>query len=193
MMKQYDFIIVGGGIAGLYAAYKIKTMNPNASVIVLEKQHKKWAGGRTGNDNFRGTSIVTGAGIGRKRKDKLLIKLLKDMGVETHEFETKHNYAATIKEPCSVKNTFLEIKRAYSETVAKGKTFKEFTTDLGVDLVSFGGTKIGALAAEAVVVLNSAALAHSIPFLRKTSMQLPSKMRFVSVQLIALLENDFLE
>ena len=126
MMKQYDFIIVGGGIAGLYAAYKIKTMNPNASVIVLEKQHKKWAGGRTGNDNFRGTSIVTGAGIGRKRKDKLLIKLLKDMGVETHEFEAKHNYAATIKEPCAVKNTFLEIKRAYSETAAKGKTFKEF-------------------------------------------------------------------
>ena len=80
--------------------------------------------------------------------------------------------------------------RLSNAAAALGKTFKEFTTDLGVDLVSFGGTKIGALAAEAVVVLNSAALAHSIPFLRKTSMQLPSKMRFVSVQLIALLEND---
>jgi threonine aldolase len=68
--------------------------------------------------------------------------------------------------------------------------FKAFTTDAGVDLVSFGGTKIGALAAEAVVVLNSERLAKAIPFLRKTSMQLPSKMRFVSVQLMALLEND---
>ncbi|NBT47429.1 MAG: threonine aldolase, partial [Actinobacteria bacterium] len=58
--------------------------------------------------------------------------------------------------------------------------FSGFTTDVGVDLVSFGGTKIGALAAEAVVVLSDAAIAKSIPFLRKTSMQLPSKMRFVS-------------
>ena len=80
--------------------------------------------------------------------------------------------------------------RLSNAAAALGKTFKEFTTDVGVDLVSFGGTKIGALAAEAVVVINSDVLASSIPFLRKTSMQLPSKMRFVSAQLIALLEND---
>jgi len=84
----------------------------------------------------------------------------------------------------------LDGARLSNAAAALGKTFREFTTDAGVDLVSFGGTKIGALAAEAVVVLNSTALADSIPFLRKTSMQLPSKMRFVSVQLIALLQND---
>lgn len=89
-------------------------------------------------------------------------------------------------------NLFLHMDgaRLSNAAAALGKTFKEFTTDVGVDLVSFGGTKIGALAAEAVVVLNSEAISHSIPFLRKTSMQLPSKMRFVSAQLIALLEND---
>ncbi len=89
-------------------------------------------------------------------------------------------------------NLFLHMDgaRLSNAAAALGKTFKEFTTDAGVDLVSFGGTKIGALAAEAVVVLNSEALSQSIPFLRKTSMQLPSKMRFVSAQLIALLEND---
>lgn len=80
--------------------------------------------------------------------------------------------------------------RLSNAAAALDVSFKKFTTDAGVDLVSFGGTKIGALAAEAVVVLNSERLAKSIPFLRKTSMQLPSKMRFVSVQLIALLEND---
>jgi threonine aldolase len=80
--------------------------------------------------------------------------------------------------------------RLSNAAAALGKTFKEFTTDAGVDLVSFGGTKIGALAAEAVVVLNSETLSHSIPFLRKTSMQLPSKMRFVSAQLIALFQDD---
>ncbi|NBW73489.1 MAG: low specificity L-threonine aldolase [Microbacteriaceae bacterium] len=80
--------------------------------------------------------------------------------------------------------------RLSNAAAALGLSFKEFTTDAGVDLVSFGGTKIGALAAEAVVVLNNKTLAASIPFLRKTSMQLPSKMRFTSAQLIALLEDD---
>jgi len=80
--------------------------------------------------------------------------------------------------------------RLSNAAAALDASFRAFTTDAGVDLVSFGGTKIGALAAEAVVVLNSERLAKSIPFLRKTSMQLPSKMRFVSVQLMALLEND---
>jgi threonine aldolase len=89
-------------------------------------------------------------------------------------------------------NLFLHMDgaRLSNAAAALGKTFKEFTTDAGVDLVSFGGTKIGALAAEAVVVLNSETLSHSIPFLRKTSMQLPSKMRFVSAQLIALFQDD---
>jgi len=58
-----------------------------------------------------------------------------------------------------------------------------------VDAVSFGGTKNGALAAEAVVVLNPATV-PAVPFLRKTSMQLASKMRFISAQLAALLTDD---
>jgi threonine aldolase len=80
--------------------------------------------------------------------------------------------------------------RLSNAAAALNATFKEFTTDAGVDLVSFGGTKIGALAAEAVVVLNNEAVSKAIPFLRKTSMQLPSKMRYVSAQLIGLLKDD---
>ena len=80
--------------------------------------------------------------------------------------------------------------RLANAAAALGTGFKEFTTDAGVDLVSFGGTKIGALAAEAVVVLNDSAIAATVPHLRKTSMQLPSKMRFFSAQLIGLFEND---
>ena len=67
--------------------------------------------------------------------------------------------------------------------------FAAFTTDLGVDVVSFGGTKNGLMAAEAVVVLNPDAVT-GVTYLRKTSMQLASKMRFVSAQLVALLEDD---
>jgi threonine aldolase len=89
----------------------------------------------------------------------------------------------------------LDGARLSNAAAALGLSFKQFTTDLGVDLVSLGGTKIGALAAEAVIVTDAStakgkALAESMPFLRKTSMQLASKMRFFSAQLIALFENN---
>lgn len=89
----------------------------------------------------------------------------------------------------------LDGARLSNAAAALGLPFKAFTTDVGVDLVSFGGTKIGALAAEAVIVIDAStlrgkAMAEAMPFLRKTSMQLASKMRFMSAQLNALLEND---
>ena len=103
----------------------------------------------------------------------------------------------SIADTCHKHNLLLHMDgaRLSNAAAALGLSFKEFTTDLGVDLVSFGGTKIGALAAEAVIVTNvnspqGTKLANAVPFLRKTSMQLASKMRFASVQLNALLEND---
>ncbi len=66
---------------------------------------------------------------------------------------------------------------------------RAFTRDAGVDVLSFGGTKNGALGAEAIVVLNPAA-SEGLKYLRKLNMQLASKMRFVSAQLIALLEGE---
>lgn len=68
-------------------------------------------------------------------------------------------------------------------------SFRAFTTDVGVDVVSFGGTKNGAIAAEAVISLNPR-VTQALPFIRKSSMQLASKMRFSSAQLVALLTND---
>ncbi len=68
-------------------------------------------------------------------------------------------------------------------------SLRAITTDAGVDVVSFGGTKNGMLFGEAIVVLDPAAVS-GIEFLRKGGMQLASKMRFVSAQLVALLEGD---
>ncbi|MFD8561354.1 threonine aldolase family protein [Streptosporangium canum] len=65
-------------------------------------------------------------------------------------------------------------------------SMRALTTDVGVDLFSFGGTKNGAMGAEALVILNPELDAPAL-FLRKQSMQLASKMRFVSAQLTALL------
>jgi threonine aldolase len=62
----------------------------------------------------------------------------------------------------------------------------DLTTDAGVDVLSFGGTKSGLLGAEAVVFL-SPELADGFQYLRKQSLQLASKMRFLAAQFEALL------
>lgn len=77
--------------------------------------------------------------------------------------------------------------RIWNAAAALGVPFREFTVDAGVDILSFGGTKIGLLGAEAVVVLDPARV-DGIVFLRKTTMQLASKMRFLSAQLLALFD-----
>jgi threonine aldolase len=63
------------------------------------------------------------------------------------------------------------------------------TGEAGVDALSFGGTKAGALGAEAVVLLDRA-LAEGFRFRRKQGMQLSSKMRFLAAQFEALLRDD---
>ena len=112
---------------------------------------------------------------------------------QTTELGTLYTAAEikAISDYCKKHGLYLHLDgaRISNAAAALGAKFREFTTDAGVDIVSFGGTKIGAMGAEAVVVLNPA-LTDSIAFLRKTSMQLGSKMRFMSAQLIALVEGD---
>ena len=78
--------------------------------------------------------------------------------------------------------------RVSNAAAALGVGFREFTTDAGVDILSFGGTKNGLLYGEAIVVLNPS-VSDGLKYLRKLNMQLASKMRFVSAQLIALLSD----
>ncbi|GAA0422971.1 threonine aldolase [Acrocarpospora corrugata] len=68
-------------------------------------------------------------------------------------------------------------------------SLRALTTDAGVDVLSFGGTKNGALGAEALVILRPELDASAL-FLRKQGMQLASKMRFVAAQLTALLTDN---
>lgn len=77
--------------------------------------------------------------------------------------------------------------RVWNAAAALAVPFREFTVDAGVDILSFGGTKIGLLGAEAVVVLDRTYV-DGMVFLRKTTMQLASKMRFLSAQLLALFD-----
>jgi threonine aldolase len=79
--------------------------------------------------------------------------------------------------------------RIANAAAALGVPLREFTTDAGVDILSFGGTKNGIMYGEAIVVINPA-VADGLLYLRKLNMQLASKMRFVSAQLLALLDDD---
>jgi threonine aldolase len=79
--------------------------------------------------------------------------------------------------------------RIANAAASLGCDLRALTAGAGVDVLSFGGTKNGAMLGEAILVLDPAASA-GLTFLRKLNMQLSSKMRFVSAQLIALLEGD---
>jgi threonine aldolase len=79
--------------------------------------------------------------------------------------------------------------RIANAAASLGASLRELTTDAGVDGVSFGATKNGALVGDAVVILNPE-LGEDFLFTRKQLGQLASKMRFVSAQLTALLADD---
>lgn len=79
--------------------------------------------------------------------------------------------------------------RVCNAAAALNCSLHEITTACGVDLLSFGGSKNGLLAAEAVVALRPG-LTDAAAYHQKQAMQLASKMRFVAAQLIALLEGD---
>ena len=66
---------------------------------------------------------------------------------------------------------------------------RAITSDVGADIVSFGGTKNGLLGAEAVVVL-APELSAGFEYLRKQTLQLASKMRFLAAQFDALLTDE---
>ena len=124
----YDIIIIGSGISGLYAGYNIKKASPSTSFIILEKYKKEWIGGRTGNDIFYGTEVVSGAGIGRKPKDKLLIQLLNELNLPYEEAPFKPYYSTQIDKIVDVKKIIQHLKKEYNKNKTQTRTtFKEFS------------------------------------------------------------------
>jgi threonine aldolase len=79
--------------------------------------------------------------------------------------------------------------RIANAAVALDMDFKEFTVDCGVDILSFGATKNGMMMGEAVLFFNRG-LTKNTKYIRKQSMQLYSKMRFVGAQFIAYFEDN---
>lgn len=115
IMIIYDHIIIGSGIAGLYAGFKLG----QKKILVLEKN--SYIGGRAQNISFHKTSIPTGAGIGRFKKDKLLKKLLSDLDIPINRFSVNISYSFI---PSNVKKIFKYLKSVYNGE--QNLTFKQF-------------------------------------------------------------------
>jgi len=125
-INYYDIIIIGSGMAGLFSAYNIKKISPQTSFLILEKYKKQWIGGRTSNEMFYGAEVVTGAGVGRKDKDKLLIKLMDEIGVKYKPYESSINYSQTFT-PIDIVKIIRSLKNEYNKhPELHHKTFKDF-------------------------------------------------------------------
>lgn len=79
--------------------------------------------------------------------------------------------------------------RISNAAVSLGCSLKRMTRDAGIDVLSFGGTKNGMILGEAVVCFRPE-LSEGLKFVRKQSMQLASKMRYVSAQFDAFFEES---
>jgi hypothetical protein len=126
-MEFIDIIIIGSGMSGLYSAYQIKQFSPSTSFLILEKYKKIWIGGRTSNELFYGTEIVTGAGIGRKSKDKLLNKLLHHFNLNESEYIINPQKSNLIQK-VDANNIMDRLKKEYKGFKDKQLTFKQFAT-----------------------------------------------------------------
>ena len=124
MERNYDIVIIGTGMSGLYSAYKIKQTSPEISFILLEKYKKEWVGGRTSNDTFYGSEILTGAGIGRKGKDHLLYNLIRTFHLPTHDFTVNPTVAHSNN--VDIKEIIHKLKTEYKKYKNKPMTFKQF-------------------------------------------------------------------
>ncbi len=79
--------------------------------------------------------------------------------------------------------------RIANAAAALNVSLKEMTADAGIDILSFGASKNGGMIGEAVVAFNPH-IGDSLKYIRKQGMQLASKLRYISAQFIALLEDD---
>ena len=126
---SWDLIVIGGGLAGLYAAYKTLQRTPTARVLVLEGKASAYLGGRIGNDMFYGAEVVTGAGVGRKRKDKLMRRLLRELGIVAPEekvFKAAAGVLATPGRTVDTRTLYREWEAMFAKAGRPRQTVRAF-------------------------------------------------------------------
>lgn len=118
-------LIIGGGISGLYTAYKLKKIYPHCSYCIFEKEET--IGGRLGNESFYEATVVTGAGIGRQNKDHLLFSLLRKLHLTTRTFPIEYQYASTLSQKVDILSTLSLLQEKYRKRTNKSRiSFRDF-------------------------------------------------------------------
>ena len=156
-------------------------------------------------ENHTGCKIVAVPTIDGKLRPELIAPYLVGFGCchhsqpkvisisQTTELGTVYS-AAEIKQLADLAHSHdmylhMDGARIANGVVASGGDIRSITTDAGVDILSFGGTKNGMMMGEAVIFFNKQ-LAVGFEYERKQMMQLYSKMRFVSAQFCEYLKDD---
>lgn len=198
---QVAFVFGGTGanVVGLSAA-----VASHQSVLCADTAHL-WRDECAAPERFLGAKLTPIPGADGKLKPEDLEPHLGDLGI-VHRAQPK---AVSVTQATELGTVYTseELKRLGDFAQAHGLVLhldgarlaqaaaslevplRAITTDAGVDVVSFGGTKNGILFGEAIVFLK-AELAAQAGWLQKQGMQLPSKMRFVAAQFEALLEGE---
>ncbi|MDM8160688.1 low specificity L-threonine aldolase [Labilibaculum sp. K2S] len=155
-------------------------------------------------DKFTGCKVIPIACSDGKITPELILPHLHGFGFEHHSQPkmisiTQCTELGTVYTPQEVKaicdlahanNMYVHMDgaRLANAVVSLDVDVKEFTTLAGVDVLSFGGTKNGMMLGEAVIFFNPE-LSKEAKYIRKQSMQLCSKMRYIGAQFDAMLTN----
>jgi threonine aldolase len=156
-------------------------------------------------ERFTGCKLLTLATADGKLRPEQIKPLLHGIGVEHHVQPrvvsiSQSTEMGTVYTPAEIKtladfahrhNLLLHVDgaRLANAAVSLKVELSEITTDAGVDILSFGGTKNGMMYGEAVVLFNENRTAE-FKYIRKQGSHLASKMRFISAQFEALFTND---
>lgn len=156
-------------------------------------------------ERFTGCKLLTIPTADGKLRPELIKPHLHGIGVEHHVQPrvisiSQSTEMGTVYTPEEIKtladfahqhNLLLHVDgaRIANAAVSLKAKLRELTTDAGVDILSFGGTKNGMMYGEAVVLFNKNRTPQ-FKYIRKQGSHLASKMRFISAQFSALMTND---
>ena len=189
----------GANVLGLKAITK-----PYEAIICAETAHVN-VDECGAPENFTGCKLLTVSTPDGKLRVEQIKSLLHGIGVEHHvqprvisvSQATEMGTVYTKKELKTLAdfahdhNLLLHVDgaRLANAAVSLNANLKAITADVGVDVLSFGGTKNGMMYGEAVIFFNKA-FGGDFKYIRKQGMHLPSKMRYISAQFEALLSGD---
>lgn len=203
LSEEVDIYFVYGGtganVAGLSAV-----LNPYQSIVCSETAHIN-VDECGAPEKYTGSKIVTLETEEGKITPEQIEPLLHTKGFEHHSQPkvisisqcTELGTVYSCEELKKLANfahkndmlVHLDGARISNAVVALNCSFKEMLIDTGIDIISFGGTKNGMMLGEAVIFTNPS-LSKDMKYIRKQSMQLYSKMRFISTQFIAYFKED---